>query len=140
MRIDMRWTRVVWAGWMLSLAGCGASQATDASTSDVAMANDVAAHDATDVDFTDAIADVIDAAIVQDVTDVASASDVVDAAAYPAGPYGNQVGQVLANLNWVGYVNTDGAMVSTALPYGPTSLDALRQGHHYGLVHISEFY
>ncbi|MEI8256555.1 MAG: hypothetical protein WCJ30_12855 [Deltaproteobacteria bacterium] len=143
MRTKHRAARLAWAGWMLAVAGCGTSTAADASLADVAPASDTASQDAADTGFADAIADAIDAAVGQDVVEVASASDAADAsgaAAYPAGPYGTAVGQVLANLNWVGYVNSDGAMVSSALPYGPTSLDALRQGHHYGLIHISEFY
>jgi hypothetical protein len=60
---------------------------------------------------------------------------------YPAGPYGINVGDVLQNLSWDGYVNTTGAVVSTSLPYGPTSLQDLRgNGHGYALVHLSDFY
>jgi len=143
MRTKQRRTKFAWAGWLIAAAGCGTSSGTDAARDDVAISTDSAGgQDAVDAGFadamSDAVADVFDAAVAQDVTDVASASDVVTP--YPAGPYGNSVGQVLANLNWEGYVNTDGAMVSTALPYGPTSLETLRQGHHYGLVHISEFF
>lgn len=140
MRAKQRRSKFAWAGCLLAVAGCGTSSTTDAARDDVAVSTDsTAGQDAGFVDaVSDAVADVFDAAVAQDVTDVASASDVVTP--YPAGPYGNNVGQVLANLNWEGYVNNDGAMVSTALPYGPTSLEALRQGHHYGLVHISEFF
>ena len=60
---------------------------------------------------------------------------------YPAGPYGINVGDVLQNLSWDGYINTTGAVVSTSLPYGPTSLQDLRgNGHGYALVHLSDFY
>jgi hypothetical protein len=60
---------------------------------------------------------------------------------YPPGPYGINVGDVLKNLSWDGYVNTTGAVVSTSLPYGPTSLQDLRgDGHGYALVHLSDFY
>ncbi|MBL8605297.1 MAG: hypothetical protein JNK72_25425 [Myxococcales bacterium] len=59
---------------------------------------------------------------------------------YPEGPYGNVVGAVLANLSWEGYVNPSGEAVSNTLPYGPTSLDELRRGGRYALVHVSEFY
>ncbi len=62
------------------------------------------------------------------------------AGAYPPGPYGIMEGQVLANLDWVGYVNTAGTAISTTLPFGPTSLQALRgSGRGFGIVHVSEF-
>ena len=146
-----RGATIACAGWMLAIAGCGTNTANDASAgNDVAMTNDATRSDAsdanhvtdvpsaTDTGFADLVSDAFDATVATDVTDVASAADATTA--YPPGPYGNAVGQTLANLNWEGYVNTTGAMVSTALPYGPTSLNALRAGHHYGLVHISEFF
>ena len=61
--------------------------------------------------------------------------------AYPAGPYGINVGDVLQNLSWDGYVNKTGAAVSTSLPYGPTTLQDLRgDGRGFALVHLSDFY
>jgi hypothetical protein len=60
---------------------------------------------------------------------------------YPAGPYGINVGDVLQNLSWDGYVNKTGAAVSTSLPYGPTTLQDLRgDGRGFALVHLSDFY
>jgi hypothetical protein len=60
---------------------------------------------------------------------------------YPPGPYGINVGDVLQNLSWDGYVNKTGAALSTTLPYGPTSLQDLRgDGHGYALIHLSDFY
>ena len=60
---------------------------------------------------------------------------------YPAGPYGINEGQTLANLNWEGYTNLDGAALSTERPFAPTSMQAVREtGRAYGLVHVSEFY
>jgi len=59
---------------------------------------------------------------------------------YPEGPYGNRRGNILANLSWEGYVNPTGEGLSSEQPYGPTSMQALRAGGRYALVHVSEFY
>jgi hypothetical protein len=60
-------------------------------------------------------------------------------AAYPAGPYGLEVGDTLPGREWVGYVNVEGTAVSTTKPFGPTSLDVLRRGGNYGLIHVSDY-
>ena len=57
---------------------------------------------------------------------------------YPAGPYGNTPGAVLANLSWEGCVNPLGHVASTTLPYGPTSMQAQRALGRYALVHVSD--
>lgn len=73
--------------------------------------------------------------------DVAMADTGVSVGPYPAGPYGRNMGDVLANLEWEGYVNLAGGVVSTMRPYGPTSLQAMREtGRRYAMVHVSEFY
>lgn len=60
---------------------------------------------------------------------------------YPAGPYGRNMGQTLANLSWEGYTNLDGSEVSSMLPFAPTSMQAVREtGRAYALVHVSEFF
>jgi hypothetical protein len=60
---------------------------------------------------------------------------------YPAGPYGRNQGQTLANLSWEGYTNLDGSEVSSMLPFAPTSMQAVREtGRAYALVHVSEFF
>jgi hypothetical protein len=60
---------------------------------------------------------------------------------YPPGPYGRDEGQTLANLTWEGYTNLDGAEVSTARPFAPTSMQAVREtGRAYAMVHLSEFF
>lgn len=59
---------------------------------------------------------------------------------YPEGPYGNRRGNILANLSWEGYVNPTGEGLASEQPYGPTSMQALRAGGRYALVHVSEFY
>jgi hypothetical protein len=62
---------------------------------------------------------------------------------YPAGPYGNKVGDVMANLAWEGYVNDLADAISNTKPYvAATSMDVLRKkaSKGYALVHVSEFY
>ena len=77
-------------------------------------------------------------------TDTGTAPDVGgDAdpwgAGYPAGPYGINAGQVLAGLDWEGYVNDKADAVSTTKPFVPTSLDKLRRKGNYGILHVAEF-
>lgn len=75
------------------------------------------------------------------VGDVAMADTGVSVGPYPAGPYGIQEGDVLRDLEWEGYVNLAGGVVSTMRPYGRTNLQAMREtGRRYAIVHVSEFY
>jgi hypothetical protein len=72
------------------------------------------------------------------------------ATAYPAGPYGNMVGQVFPPLVWEGYIATTGAVVVNTMPcgqagtpvcFGPYSADAARKsGTRYAMIHLSEFF
>jgi hypothetical protein len=154
----------------LAISACSTSPSTTPTTPDVAVADvavtDVAADTETTPDVV-AVPDVITTPDVVAVPDVMAMMDVIsrpdvmtaDAATdrtavtdaapdmlamvgpYPAGPYGRAMGNVLANLEWEGYVNLDGAVVSSMLTYGPTSMQAIREtGRRYGLVHLSEFF
>lgn len=70
----------------------------------------------------------------------AGADAPIDYGPYPPGPYGNAVGDTIANLAWEGYVNITAAASSDTLPYGDYSTDDLRKsGRPYGLIHISAF-
>jgi hypothetical protein len=61
--------------------------------------------------------------------------------AYPAEPYGHNVGDVMPNLQWEGYVNETAEGVATAQPFVPYSMDDVRRsGKPYAFVHVSEFY
>jgi hypothetical protein len=117
--------------------GCGDPAATPARPD--AMA-DVTAPDAmADVTAPDAVADVTAPDAVADLT--APDATMPTVGPYPAGPYGTREGQTLANLDWEGYTNLDGAELSTAQPFAPTSLQAVREtGRAYALVHVSEFF
>lgn len=62
----------------------------------------------------------------------------VDPGPYPGGPYGNAVGDTIANVAWEGYVNVTGAASSDTLPYVDYSTDEMRKsGKAYGLIHVS---
>ncbi len=62
------------------------------------------------------------------------------AANYPPGPYGNDVGDTIADLKWEGYVNETADTQSDSKPYMDYGTDAMRKsGKRYGLIHISAF-
>jgi hypothetical protein len=119
-----------------ALWGCGTSPTTSVD----AQLADTAAIDATllaDVTASDAP----QGADAPTETDVPAAEDVpMTAGPYPEGPYGSREGAVLANLEWEGYVNLTGELVSTEGTFGPTSLQDLRgDGRGYALIHLAEF-
>lgn len=128
------------AAWVMvaALFGCGESSPpsntvadSGADAMDVALAQEVGAGD---VGVADAGARDVGA------PDVGPADTGPMVGEYPEGPYGNREGDVLAGLSWEGYVNPTGEGLSTERTYGPTSLQALRAGGRYALVHVSEFY
>ncbi len=60
---------------------------------------------------------------------------------YPSGPYGTEVGQVLANVAFEGFVNPSGTDLAINQPYTATSMAELRgSARGYGLVFVAEFY
>jgi hypothetical protein len=71
-----------------------------------------------------------------------SPSDVAMLPPFPAGPYGNTVGSVMANLAWEGHVTDLAETIATTKPYVTTSMDALRRKapKGYAMVHVSEFF
>ena len=59
---------------------------------------------------------------------------------YPAGPYGREVGAVIAPFTLAGFVNEAQRAVSTTGAFGPYSLAQLqRSGRAIALVHTSGF-
>jgi hypothetical protein len=62
------------------------------------------------------------------------------AANYPAGPYGEAVGDTIADWHWKGYVNETAQGLANTHPYvNDYSMDDLRKsGRGYALVHLSE--
>ena len=159
-----RWTMI--AGALLLGCGGGASPSAGAdamvaamdadSATDAALLADVnrdavTVHDAhagvdvsagTDLGTMNDVGAPNDVGVLDDVAAMADASDVgMVVGAYPPGPYGNAVGDVVPNLAWVGYVDPTGTVPTISEPYGPTSMGALRgTGHGYALLHVSEFY
>lgn len=109
------------------------------ATSDALVAFDASADDAerTDVALAEMVA--TDAATPPP-GDVSQPPD--DASrTYPAGPYGTEVGQVLANVAFEGFVNPGGAAPAIDQPYTTTSMAELRgSARGYGLVFVAEFY
>ena len=58
---------------------------------------------------------------------------------YPAGPYGSQVGDVIANLQLRGYRNDLGEGLATAQGVSEYSLDDARLAcKGYALIHLSD--
>jgi len=114
-------------------AMAAADAAPDANPPDVASPDAPLVADAMDAPATP------DVLALPDVTAPDAAMMMVGP--YPAGPYGRGEGQTLANLSWEGYINLDGAVVSTMRPYGATSMQAVREtGRAYAVVHVSEFF
>jgi hypothetical protein len=125
----------------LAVAGCGttpstvgardATQAEDlASTMEVA---DLAVAAGSDLATTGS-ADLAGAPV-----DLARLADLSMLAAYPPGPYGVNVGEVIPNLSWVGYPDEAADAIATSKPKGAYSMQALHAtGRAYGFVHISE--
>ena len=62
-----------------------------------------------------------------------------DAGGYPAGPYGIAVGDVITDMQWIGYVDPTASEVATSEPYVVYSLnDARTSGAHYAMIHLAE--
>jgi hypothetical protein len=112
------------SAWMFAalLAACGGSAST---THDLSLA-DLSPGDAAHAPAGDA------AAIDLGIADLATA--------YPAGPYGNNVGDTIAPLVWEGYADPLANALAATEPYGTYSMDDLRRsGVPFGVVHVSEF-
>jgi hypothetical protein len=60
------------------------------------------------------------------------------AAGYPAPPYGVEVGDTMANLQWEGYVNDDAQGLANSEPFVDYSMNDVRQsGKEYALIHMA---
>jgi hypothetical protein len=108
----------------------GAPGETDSAAVDVSTSETVEEDSSSPIDS--AIAEVLGDAPVD-----------ADFGPFPPGPYGNKVGDVMANLQWEGYLDDLADAVANTKPYvAMTSMDALRKKapKGYALVHVSEFY
>jgi hypothetical protein len=76
--------------------------------------------------------------------DTGSADDTaeVDTNPYPDGPYGTKVGDILGDVQLVGYEHSDPTTLATTVDYLPNSLSQIRKDVTvpYGLLHILEFW
>jgi hypothetical protein len=72
--------------------------------------------------------------------DAAVASDAAPPATpYPSGPYGITAGDVITNLQWIGYVDDAADAVASTKPYVSYSLDdARKSGKKYAMVNLAE--
>jgi hypothetical protein len=64
-------------------------------------------------------------------------------AAYPEGPYGNGVGQVLGDLDFVGYLRNETKGLATSATLAPIKLSAIRAQAgtaKYAFIHVSAFW
>lgn len=119
--------------------GCGASPETsapggDASTID-AGASEASASDASfDASTTDVGA--------HDGAAPEAAPTDATSATYPSGPYGSNAGDIIASLDWQGYVVPEANVVANTTTFTTTSLAQLRllPNKGYALVHVSDFY
>ena len=65
--------------------------------------------------------------------------DVAGYGAYPAGPYGHGVGDIVSNLQWEGYVDEHADAVATTKPWRHYSMDDVRRsGMSYALIHSGD--
>lgn len=123
--------RLVLASLLVVAMGCGSSEDSTQTTPDGAVGADTAV-----VDTSTPAEDVA-------TTDTSAPDTAVDPfGPYPTGPYGNKVGDVVANLDWEGYVSPLSDALANTKPYVTTSMDKLRRDAKkgYALVHVSEFY
>jgi len=79
--------------------------------------------------------------VVGNKSDAAPADAASALGAYPAGPYGNAVGDVLTDLKLQGYVDDAADAIANTKPFVDSySLEDVRaSGAKYALVHVSEF-
>ena len=62
---------------------------------------------------------------------------------YPEGPYGNAVGQVLGDLDFVGYLRNEPKGLATSATLAPVKLSEVRSQAgeiKYALIHVSAFW
>jgi hypothetical protein len=78
-----------------------------------------------------------DGGVVEETDAVTGGSGTSTPEGYPEGPYGADVGEILPNLVWRGFVEDDGAGLATDGGYRDYSLDdARRSGARWALLHF----
>jgi hypothetical protein len=147
------------AGWLvtLSLLRCSPdTMPTDIPSTDGA-ARDVqtVAMDAMSDDRPDPVRDVVTQMDMGVVTDTPAVDDRptppsdtfvppadANVGAYPAAPYGSNMGDTLENLAFQGHLVADGAQLSNSQPFDMMlTMQRVRQtGKRYALIHTGAFY
>lgn len=123
---------------LLLAPACSSGSASVADAADGSATEDTGVEVAIEDTLTDALTDTV----ADTFADVAGeTTDPPTYGPYPAGPYGNNVGDVVPDLKWQGYVNPTADVVSTTRPFAATSLDELRRTARkpYALIHASDF-
>jgi hypothetical protein len=116
----------LWLPWMAAFAvACGSSSSGapgDNGGGDTGTADDTAVG-GDDTGTTDDVAE-------------------VDDNPYPDGPYGTKVGDILADVQLVGYEHFDSSSLANTVDYLPSSLSQVRKDATvpYGMLHILEFW
>jgi hypothetical protein len=78
-----------------------------------------------------------DGGVVEETDAVTGSSGTSTPDGYPEGPYGADVGEILPNLVWRGFVEDDGAGLATDGGYQDHSLDDVRRGGaRWALLHF----
>jgi hypothetical protein len=86
------------------------------------------------------LAQLMDLSVAHDFAQLPS-QDLLTSSAYPAGPYGNKVGNVIPNLSWIGYDDPLADALASSKPYAAYTMNDLRlSGSKYGVVHVAYFF
>src|SRR5438132_2420702 len=110
---------------LMFVAGCSVDQ-TAAKPGD-----DLSVSSLADLSMISSLADLAGAAA-RDLRQIAGA--------YPAGPYGNKVGDTFPPLTWEGYADPLADALATTKPFGPYTMDNVRlSGRAYAMLHISDY-
>lgn len=130
----------------LLFVGCGSTDApSTTSPEDVAVTDSATTINDTAVAMTDSTTPLDDTTTASDTatTTDAPSDTAITFGPFPAGPYGNKVGDTMQNLAWEGYVNVLADAISNTKPYvASVDMDKLRRDAKkgYALVHVSEFF
>lgn len=130
---------------VMVVVGCGAAEAPSPSTTASADTGQASGDSAAATDTNVAMTDDTGTAPADTATSTDTGTVTTDTATpptYPAGPYGTDVGKVVANLDLEGYVRFEPTTgLATSATYGPTSFADLRakSPKKHALIHVSGF-
>jgi len=124
-------------GLLIVLASCSGNETGETPIAADSGAIDTATTTESDTNVAEETAPLIDSTSPMD-----AVADAISFGPYPSAPYGNKVGEVVANLALEGYVSPLADDLANKRPYVTTSMDQLRRDAKkgYALIHVSEFY